>query len=364
MPERIATHNVSEAKRRLPPSNFLSDWNLPSSDSLLPLANMSMDETRSSKFDRYTTAEIVARAFASEINGKNVIITGTSIDGLGAESARVISKHAALVIITGRSDEKLRATVDWLKAEGAKSEIRTLKFDLASLESTRKAAAEVNAYTEPIHVLMNNAAYRIVPEFEKSVDGHEIQFAAGHLAPFLFTNLIKQKLKTAATLIYHPRVVFLSSGAHLASDIRYDDPAFSDGKEYKSRLAYGQTKTGNALTAVELARRWKSDGILAFALHPGVYGSPLNLTQPLEDKVAIGVLDKDGNHTSDHWRTLGECTATQVLACFDPALDSKSGSYLRDCQIYSGPSLGPHACDPENAKKCFEFSSKLVGASF
>lgn len=63
--------------------------------------------------------------------------------------------------------------------------------------------------------------------------------------------------------------MFVSSEAHAASPIRFDDVKFGGGKDYHTLLAYGQAKTGSILTAVELADRLKEKGVLAYSLHPG-----------------------------------------------------------------------------------------------
>ncbi|KAJ7618011.1 hypothetical protein FB45DRAFT_1034252 [Roridomyces roridus] len=130
-------------------------------------------------FSSTTTAEEVAEVLSDQIRGKNVLITGTSHNSLGFETARVIAKYANLVIITGYNEG--RCSEDVIKESIPHANIRPLLLDLSSLDSVRKAAAEVNAYHEPLDVLINNAAAAVEP-FTPTTDGRfEKQFHRGHL---------------------------------------------------------------------------------------------------------------------------------------------------------------------------------------
>ncbi|KAJ7084511.1 hypothetical protein B0H15DRAFT_1023691 [Mycena belliarum] len=219
-------------------------------------------------FSSTTTAEDVADVFSAEIKGKNVLITGTSLNGIGFEAARVIAKHANLVVITGYNDERLKLSEEAIMREMPSANIRRLTLDLSSFAAVRKAAAEVNAYPEPLHVLINNAASADGP-FKLTVDKLETQMATGHLGPFLLTKLLAPKLLAAGTESYVPRVVFVSSGAHTAgTGPNFATIARPDAANYKFFETYTQVKSANILTARELSKR--SNGrINAYSLHPG-----------------------------------------------------------------------------------------------
>ncbi|KAJ6517263.1 hypothetical protein C8R47DRAFT_1312807 [Mycena vitilis] len=145
-----------------------------------------------------TTAEEVAKAFADEIRGKNV-------NGLGFENALVLAKYANLIVITGHNVERLKLVEETIKKELPTSNIRPLILDLSSFAAVRKAAAEVLAYAEPLHVLIHNAAAVVMP-FTLTLDGLELQMATDHIGPFLFTKLIAPKLLAARTMEYTPRI--------------------------------------------------------------------------------------------------------------------------------------------------------------
>ncbi|KAM0752219.1 short-chain dehydrogenase [Meredithblackwellia eburnea MCA 4105] len=306
-------------------------------------------------FNAHTTSEEAASKLAASIAGKTVIITGVSMGGLGAEHARVAAKHGALVVLASRNPERLQETEDWILKETPSAELRKLVLDLSSFDSVRKAATEVNAYKEPVDVLVNCAA-RSGHAYRKTQDGLESQFQVNHLSHFLFTNLIRPRLMASKS----PRVVNVSSGAFRVTDILYDDPLFSDGATYEKFKAYGQSKTANLLFSVSIHNRW---GIESFSLHPGVIKTNLGRDLTLQDYIMLGAKDEQGNDIPGVYKTYQEGVATQVIAAFDPTIAAKSGSLLWDCKV-DNEKATPYALDKENAEKLWKLSEKLVGQEF
>lgn len=144
-------------------------------------------------------------------------------------------------------------------------------MDLASLGSVRAAAAEINAYSEGIHVVITNAATNI-GDYQKTAEGYEMQFGVDHLAHFLIVKSIMPRILAARSEGFSPRIVAVASSAHRLSGIRFDDTFFSEGETYEKGLGYGQAKTANILWAAELSRRLREQGVndvLTFSLHPG-----------------------------------------------------------------------------------------------
>jgi NAD(P)-dependent dehydrogenase (short-subunit alcohol dehydrogenase family) len=314
-------------------------------------------------FGFHTEAEEVAIYFDKEIKGKTVLITGCTWGGLGAEAARVIAKHhAALVIVAGRKQESLDDTIQKIKAETPSANLRPLILDLASLESVRRAADEVNAYSEAIDVLINNAAIMGSP-YHTTKDGLEAQLGTNHIGPFLFTNLILPKILASKT--GSPRIVNVASVGHIFSPIRFDDPFFDNGKTYQKWVAYGQSKTANMLYARQLANRYKSKGLTSFSLHPG--GINTNLARDVKpEEFSEPLQDYDGN-TVDfsklEYKTIPQGTSTHLVAAFDPNITSESGSYLVDCQIAMDHAKA-YAKDDTQAEKLWQLSEKVVGMNF
>ncbi|KAJ7688119.1 hypothetical protein B0H17DRAFT_1203128 [Mycena rosella] len=321
-----------------------------------------------SEFGFHTTAEEAAEVLASEIAGKNVLVTGTSLGGIGFETARVIAKYANLVIIAGYNAERLQLAEDAIKNEVPAVNIRKLILDLSSLAAVRVAAAELNAYPEPLHVLINNAVGALAP-FKVTVDNLEKQMATGHVGPFLFTNLIAPKLLAAASSSYTPRVIFVASAAHtFSTTIDFATLAKPDPSKYESIFhPYNDTKGANVLTAIELSRR-AGGKLNAYALHPGlIYTNGARNEDILQGMKAYGFLDAEGKPVNSNpayqWKSIPEGAATTVVAAFDSSLSATPGAYLDDCKDATA-SIAPYAADSANGALLWEATEKILGQTF
>ncbi|KAJ7488088.1 NAD-P-binding protein [Mycena latifolia] len=316
-------------------------------------------------FTSTTTAEEVATAFAEEIKGKNVLITGTSINGIGFETARVIAKYAKLLVITGYSEERLRLSEEAIKKDVPHANIHRLILDLSSFANIRKAAEQVNANPEPLHVLINNAAASL-NDFTLTEDHLETQIATDHVGPFLFTKLLTPKLLAAGTPTYTPRVVFVSSEAHsFGTGVDFDTLTNPNPAKYEKLNAYGQAKSANVLTAMELSKRSKGK-INAYSLHPGgIFTNIHEKPNSIPTFKSLGILLPDGkpNPAQGQWKTIPEGAATTVAAAFDPRLDDKPGAYLVD-SVVANEKVAPHSSDPANAEKLWNVTEKLIGETF
>ncbi|KAJ7712989.1 hypothetical protein B0H16DRAFT_1899711 [Mycena metata] len=317
-------------------------------------------------FTLTTTAEDVATVFADQIKGKNVLITGTSIGGIGFEAARVLAKHANLVIITGYNSERLRLSEEAIKKELPAANIRQLVLDLSSLAMVRKAAAEVNAYPEPLHVLINNAACGDA-EYHLTVDGLEKQMATDYIGPFLFTKLLAPKLLAARTETYTPRVVNVSSGAHaFITAFELTEGAVAHSSPEQVPFArYGQTKSANILFAGELSKR-SGGKINGYSLHPGLIATNINTKESNKaHMISIGILTPEGlpNTEKYEWKTMAQGAATTVAAAFDTRFDACPGAYLVD-SIEANDKIGPIARDPNNAAALWTVTEHILGEAF
>ncbi|KAJ7122143.1 hypothetical protein C8R44DRAFT_785731 [Mycena epipterygia] len=316
-------------------------------------------------FSSSTTAEEVATAFAGEIEGKNVLITGTSINGIGFEVARVIAKYAKLVIITGYNSERLKLSEEAIKNEVPTANIRRLVLDLSSMAAVRKAAAEVNADPEPLHVLIHNAAAVHGP-FKLTVDNLESQMETDHIGPFLLTKLLAPKLLAAGSAMYIPRVVFVSSIAQsYGTGVDFTTISHPDSEKYQSLDAYSQAKSANCLTAIELSKRSKGK-INVYTLHPGLIYTNANQKEELRpDNLALGILHPDGTPNTEKfkWKTIPEGASTTVAAAFDTRLNDNPGAYLIHCAA-ANEKLAAHSCDPVMAEKLWSVTEAIIGEKF
>nr|GAT61180.1 predicted protein [Mycena chlorophos] len=317
-----------------------------------------------------TTAEEVSDALASEIAGKNVLVTGTSIDGLGFETARAIAKHARLVVITGYNAERLRLSVEAIRKDVPQANVQSRVLDLSSMASVRQVAEEINTHTTPLHVIIHNAA-DTSGVYAVTADGFERQMAVDHFGPFLLTKLIFQKLLASASGSWLPRVVFVSSAA-IAMGPGIDlslpnlrDPGPDSPQAQSTFLRYHETKSANVLFALGLATR-AAGRVRAYSLHPGtIYTNALKHDAIIPSMQSLGVLKDDGQPNLEFgtWKTIGQGAATSVVAAFDPRLDDKSGAYLVDC--VEANEQRPAVCsDLANADKLWKLTEEVIGEEF
>ncbi|KAF8142981.1 hypothetical protein K438DRAFT_1994355 [Mycena galopus ATCC 62051] len=314
-------------------------------------------------FGATTTADEVATVFGEEIKGKNVLITETSLNGIGFDTARSIAKYANLVIITGHNKERLQLAEEAVKADVPTANIHPLIINLGSLADVRRAAAEVIALPEPLHVLIHNAAAPIAP-FKLTGEGLENQMAVGHFGPFLLTKLLLPKLRSTGNTTYTPRVVFVAARAHhWCKGVNTETLANPSEETYQIMDMAAQVKCANILTASEMARRGKG-AVNAYSLHPGMIYTNIHQQEDVKPIFkAAGVVGPDGSPIESPgrtWKTLAQGAATTVAAAFDPRIEAFSGAYLDDCQVATDK-IAPHSADPVTAAKLWAVTEGIVG---
>ena len=119
--------------------------------------------------------------------GRVAIITGSN-QGLGLAAARALAGRGATVVLAVRTPSKGEAAIEDIRKEHPDADLHVQQLDLASLESIRRAAAEVRERFERIDLLINNAGAMHAPQ-KKTADGFGIQFGTNHLGHFLWTAL-------------------------------------------------------------------------------------------------------------------------------------------------------------------------------
>lgn len=288
---------------------------------------------------RWSTSDIGSQA------GRTVIITGGT-SGIGRAAAQVLADHGARVVIAARNAAKAEETVRDL---GGATEARPL--DLADLDSVRAFAA---GWTEPVDVLINNAAVMAVP-LSRTAQGFELQLATNHLGPFALTNLLLPKITE--------RVVCLSSTAHRAGQLDLADLNW-ERRRYRPWPAYGQSKLADLLFVLELQRRLSAVGspVRAVGAHPGFVRTNLQ------------------GHSGNAWADRATLMITRALAqsarqgawstLYAATADIPGGSYVGPGgvgEVRGRPRLvgrSPEASDPELAQRLWTASEELTGVRF
>jgi NAD(P)-dependent dehydrogenase (short-subunit alcohol dehydrogenase family) len=194
--------------------------------------------------------------------GKRVIITGAT-GGIGLAAARQLARLGAQLTMVGRSQERAERA-----AQSIGGPVDILLADFASLASVRHLAQEILTRYPEIHVLVNNAGAMYATR-QLSEDGIELTWAVNHLAPFLLTTLLLDRLKSSAPA----RIITTASAAHARAHIPFDDLQAERSYTTMGFGRYGETKLANILFTRELARRLAGTGVTANCFHPGFVGS-------------------------------------------------------------------------------------------
>ena len=301
-------------------------------------------------------AEVLAGV---NLSGKIAVVTG-GYSGIGLETVRALNACGARVLVPARRVEVAREALKGIVDDGD-----VIALDLADIQSVRACVASITSIVNSIDILINNAGVMACPETRVG-DGWELQFAANHLGHFVLTLGLLPALKMSG----NARVVVLSSTAHKISAIRWDDLHFAS--EYDKWQAYGQSKTADSLFAIALDERMKDSGIRAFSVHPGGIMTPLQRHLDLEEMIALGWLDKDGQPSAmaaSMFKTPSQGATTTLWAATSPQLDNMGGVYCENCDVAAlqqdGPEaryvgVAPWAVDTEQAERLWTLSEKAI----
>ena len=201
-------------------------------------------------------------ADAPVMAGKSVLVTGGT-SGIGKATAAGLAALGARVGITGRDPARTEAVAASIRATPGSPAVDGFAADMSAQAGVRRLAAQVLDTYPRLDVLVNNAggfwAHRHV-----TADGLEHTFALNHLAPFLLTSLLLDRLAASAPA----RIITVSSGAHARGRIDFDD--LQGERDYSGQRAYSQSKLANVMFTYELSGRLDGTGVTATVLHPGV----------------------------------------------------------------------------------------------
>jgi NAD(P)-dependent dehydrogenase (short-subunit alcohol dehydrogenase family) len=238
--------------------------------------------------------------------------------------------------------------------------LELVELDLASLKSARACADTLNAAGKPFDVVIANAGVMACP-LGRTEDGFEMQFGTNHLGHFVLVNRIASLLNPGG------RFISLSSVGHRLSDVDIEDPNF-ERTAYSEFVAYGRSKTANALFAVEFDRRHSPRGVRAGAVHPGAIRETQLARHLTPDVIARAVASGAGSTVS---KNIPQGAATSVWAGFVTPAEDIGGKYCEDCHVaeinddqapFSG--VRSYALDPSTAKALWIKSEEMVGERF
>jgi len=304
-------------------------------------------------FGATTTAREVIEGV--DLRGKRALVTGGA-SGIGVETARALAHAGAEVILAVRNPDAGEQTAAEIKRTTGSQQIQVGQLDLSDLHSIHTF---VKGWEGPLDILVNNAGVMAIPQREESRQGHEMHFATNHLGHFA----LALGLHDALAATGHARLVSVSSVGHINGQVDFADIDFHI-RPYDPWVAYGQSKTANILFAVEAARRWADDGIVANALNPGRITST-NLGRYLEEAPVNPALAGTAS-AGVSIKNVEQGAATSVLLAASPLVEGISGRYFEDCQEAEPHQPGlrrgvaAYAIDPENALRLWTLSLSML----
>ena len=279
-----------------------------------------------------------------DMTGRTVVVTGAS-SGIGAAAARRLQDMGADVVPVGRSPEKTRRVADEL---GVAPEV----CDFAELDQVRGLAERLVRRCPRIDVLANNAG-GLVGRRTMTRDGNESMLQANHLAHFLLTVLLAERLVASAP----SRVVTTSSIGHQLGRVDVDDLDAPKAPWLPVRLwawrHYGTTKRENVLFTRELQRRLGDRGVTATCFHPGAVASDFGG----DDRLATLMYRTPLSRVAAIPPEQGADTLVWLAAA--PLQDITPGAYYSDREVAR---TAAQARDDRVARRLWEESARRVGA--
>lgn len=279
------------------------------------------------------------------MRGRVCVVTGAT-SGIGRATVDDLAKRGATLALVARDRARGEETLAALRAVSGADGATLHLADLASQADIRRVAAELAATLPRIDVLINNAGV-VNLQRTTTVDGIETVFAVNHLAYFLLTHLLLDRLRASGAA----RIVNVASDAHKFGPLDFDD--LQNSKSYRSMRVYGQSKLCNILFTRELARRLAGSGVTVNAVHPGAVATRLGQNNGRWAQLAIKAL-------SYFFRTPEQGAATTLHVATSPALAGVSGKYFANCRE-ARPSKA--AQDDAAAARLWEISARMTGIS-
>jgi NAD(P)-dependent dehydrogenase (short-subunit alcohol dehydrogenase family) len=270
------------------------------------------------------------------------VITGAS-SGIGLHTALGLARRGMRVMMAGRDRARTEAARRLVAERSGSDRVDIALADFSRLAAVRELAEAILGSHDRLDVLVNNAGL-LSPKYRLSADGHELTFAVNHLAPFLLTNLLLDRLKASAPA----RIIIVASEAHRRSRIAVGD--LTRPRDWTMTRAYGRSKLCNILFARELARRFDASQVVTASLHPGLVATAIGQRGGL---VEIG------------WRLLkpfmispedGAETSIFLATVIDPT--PFHGGYVMRRELAHAD---PTALDADLARRLWDESAQLVG---
>ena len=277
--------------------------------------------------------------------GRTVLVTGGT-SGIGRATALGLAAMGASVAITGRDRERTEHSAREIRATGG-GRVDVFVADLSSQAQVRRLADEVLGTLANLDVLVNNVGGYWNTR-HVTADGLEHTFALNHLAPFLLTNLLLDRLKQRD----HARVVTVASNAQAWGRIDFDD--LQGERDYSGARAYNQSKLANVMFTYQLTLRLQGAGVTANVLHPGVVRTSFGAEDPAgTQRLFVPVM-------KPFMKSPVQGAATSIYLASSPDVDTVSGRYFANSKPKKSST---RSYDETVASRLWQISADLVGLS-
>jgi NAD(P)-dependent dehydrogenase (short-subunit alcohol dehydrogenase family) len=277
------------------------------------------------------------------MGGQTVLITGGT-SGIGKAAAVALAAMDANVVIVGRNQERGEAAVDEIRARSHNESVELLLADLSVQSEVRRLAEEFQERYDRLDVLANNAGL-VQSKRTETPDGIETTLAINHLAPFLLTNLLLERLEQSAP----SRVITVSSEAQRWGKMDFED--MQSRRKYRGFPVYGMTKLANIMFSYEFAERLNGAGVTATCLHPGSVRT--NFGQNNRGPMALFF-----RTFKPFMRSAEQGADTLVWLASSPEVDGVSGKYFSDRKEIEAQKV---AYDRAARRRLWEISEELTG---
>jgi retinol dehydrogenase 14 len=286
----------------------------------------------------------MTEASPDSMAGKTALVTGGT-GGIGRATAVGLAALGARVGITGRDKARTRTAAAEIASECGNAEVDAFAADMSSQAEVRRLATAVLTAYPRLDVLINNVggfwASRHV-----TADGLEHTFAVNHLAGFLLTDLVLDRLKASAPA----RIVTVSSNAHAMGKLSFDDLQGESG--YSGQQAYSQSKLANVMFTYELARRLEGTGVTATVLHPGLVRTAFSAEDPSPlARLMVPLL-------RPFMKTPAQGAATSVYLASARDVDGVTGRYFAHRKLKTSNKA---SYDTAAAARLWQISADLTG---
>jgi NAD(P)-dependent dehydrogenase (short-subunit alcohol dehydrogenase family) len=278
------------------------------------------------------------------MKGKTIVATGAT-SGIGEAAVLELAGMGARIVIVARDQARAQATMRKVEAKAPKLGHRLHLADLSSMAQTRKVGAAIAASEPRVDVLINNAG-ALFSERRVTSEGLELTFALNHMAYFVLSEALREKLVASAPA----RIVSTSSAAHQGMSLDFAD--LQSAKSFSGLRVYGRSKLANILFTRELARRLAGTGVTANCLHPGVVATRFGSSSGGWAGRLIPVL-------RPFFISPDKGADTIVYLASSPEVADTTGAYFVKRKI-AEPSAA--ARDDAAARRLWEASEALAGA--